>query len=139
MAAALHLLVRLAHVLGMAVLLGGAAFTWYTLRTDAHALRFATGYEWAFWVAIGVMLATGVGNLGALGAPGPETDWGRVLTMKLALVFVLVLGSFPRTLAVLRLRRDGSETGTTALRRTYAATTALLLVVVALAEVLAHG
>lgn len=137
---ALHLLVRTVHLLGMVVLLGGSAFAWNALRADPDSAPLIQ-YEWLFWGTMGVMLVTGVGNLGALGAPGPATRWGTVLTVKLALVLALVVGSAVRTLVVERLRaRDGvTPAACGPLRRLYAATALALLAVVALAEVLAHG
>ena len=135
--AVLHLLVRTVHVLGMVALLGGSAATWYGLRSGAPP-SLPVRYEWLFWGATGAMFVTGVGNLGALGAPGPGTRWGTVLTVKIALVTAFVVGSALRTLVVVRLRARGA-TAADALRRLYGATTLTLLVVVALAEVLAHG
>lgn len=137
---ALHLLVRTVHVLGMVALLGGSAFAWNALRADPDSVPLIQ-YEWLFWGTMGVMLVTGVGNLGALGAPGPATRWGTVLTVKLALVLALVVGSAVRTLVVERLHaRDGvTPAACGPLRRLYAATALALLAVVALAEVLAHG
>lgn len=133
------LLVRTVHVLGMVLLLGGSAFAWYALRTDPDS-SFPVRYEWLFWGAMGAMLVTGVGNLGALGAPGPATRWGRLLTVKLALVAAFVLGSALRTLVVGRLRdRARHPTAVRSLRRLYGATTLVLLAVVVLAEALAHG
>lgn len=83
----LHLAVRAVHVLGMAILLGGAAFTWDVLRTNPDAsLRQVVDYEWVFWGTAGVMLVTGVGNLAAVGAPGPTARWGTVFLPKLLLV-----------------------------------------------------
>ena len=135
MASTLHLLVRTVHVLGMAMLLGGSAAVWYALRTD-RGVPLVT-FEWAFWATFGAMLVTGVGNLGTLGPPGPDTRWGAVLTVKLIVVLAFTLGSGLRTLAVVRL--PGGATGPPALRRLYGATTATLLLLVVLAEVLAHG
>ena len=123
----------------MVLLLGGSAFAWYALRDDPGS-SLPVRYEWLFWGAMGVMLVTGVGNLGALGAPGPATRWGRLLTVKLALVAALVLGSALRTLVVGRLRgRTRDASAVRSLRRLYGATTLVLLGVVVLAEVLAHG
>lgn len=142
MAALLDLIIRFIHVLGMAVVVGGAAFLWATLRVnDRDTLPPVTQYEWAFWAALGVMLVTGVGNLGALGAPPPTTRWGTLLTAKLLLVIALVVGSFLRTLVVLRVRRSGGRqiVNTPVIRRLYALTAGLLFVIVALAEVIAHG
>lgn len=141
MASALHLFVRLVHVLGMAVLVGGALVAWSECRrVGADSLRLARRYEWAFWGVLGAMLVTGVGNLAAVGPPRPSTDWGTVLTLKLLLVLGLVLGSFCRTLLVLRLTDpSGDRRGAGALRPWYGATVVVLLVLVGLAEVLAHG
>lgn len=140
--AGLHLAVRAVHVLAMAVLLGGAAFTWNGLRVaGGDAIRQAVDYEWVFWGAIGVVLVTGVGNLGAIGAPGPATRWGTVFVPKLLVVLVLVVGSFVRTLLVLGLRSTDEPSGraTDALRRSYALTAGVLVLIVAVAEVLVYG
>jgi hypothetical protein len=93
---------------------------------------------------MGLLVVTGVGNLGALGPPGPATRWGTVLTGKLLVVTAFVLGSFLRTLAVADLRRlstgdAAAPRGRRFCRRAYAATAWTLVAVVALAEVLAHG
>jgi hypothetical protein len=134
---ALHLAVRFVHLLGAVALLGGAVAVWAALRADGKTLAPATRYEWLFWGALGAMLATGVGNVGALGAPGPTTRWGRLLTAKLAVVLVVAAGSFPRTLLVCRLRDRTGDAA--ALAPWYAATAWALGLLVALAEVLAHG
>jgi uncharacterized membrane protein len=138
---ALHLVVRLVHVLGMAALVGGSAATWYALRTDLpHSLRLATRFEWLFWASLGLMVVTGVGNLGTLGPPAPETRWGTILTVKLLVVLAVGLGSAVRSLAVGRLRARGADAAARGvLRRLYAATAWSLVLVVGLAEVLAHG
>lgn len=140
--AGLHLAIRAVHLLAMAVLLGGAAFTWNALRIAGGAgIPQAVGYEWVFWGTIGVGLVTGVGNLGAVGAPGPATRWGTVFVPKLLAVLVLVVGSFVRTLVVLGLRSadDPAGSATVALRRAYALTAGVLVVIVAIAEVLVYG
>lgn len=149
MADSLHLAVRTLHVLGMAVLLGGAGALWYAARRGSRSgdsgdalTSLASGYEWAFWGALGVMVITGIGNLGALGAPGPETRWGTILLVKLAVVAAFVLGSLVRTVAVARMNAGDGRTGDTSApfyRWAYGATTGALLVLVVLAEVLAHG
>lgn len=138
--AALHVLVRLVHVGGMAVLLGGAVLAWAQSRSGADALTTATVYEWLFWGALGLVVLTGVGNLGAMGSaiPGPASDWGAVLAVKLAAVVGLLAGSLVRTLAVARWRAADGPPGDR-LGATYGATAGYLLVLVALAEVLAHG
>lgn len=145
MAGTLSLVVRFVHVLGMAVVLGGALFAWDGFRSGPAAsdpLRRATRYEWAFWGVLAAMLVTGIGNLAAVGAPPPSTTWGTVLAVKLLLVLALVVGSFLRTLVVLRLGSDRPADGTAvadALRPWYGATLVALVVLVSLGEALAHG
>lgn len=153
MAEVLSLAVRTVHVLAMAALLGGAVATWLVAREGlADPLAVAARYEWAFWGAVGVLVATGVGNLGALGPPGPGSAWGRTLTWKLGLVAAFVLGSLVRTLAVVRATggagvgdatatpaADAQSEARTFTRRAYALTAWAVLALVVLAEVLAHG
>ncbi|MBV0923926.1 CopD family protein [Halomicroarcula limicola] len=141
------LAVRTLHVLTVAVLVGSTVALWYGYRTAAVTdLAAARRYEWLFWGALGVLVLTGVGNLGALGVPGPTTDWGRTLLAKLLAVLGVVLGSAIRTLVVVRAgERNGSgaDTMNMALRgtlgRSYGVTAGALLALVVLAEVLAHG
>ncbi|MBX0297161.1 CopD family protein [Halomicroarcula sp. F27] len=141
------LAVRTLHVLTVTVLVGGTVAVWYGYRTAAVTdLTSARRYEWLFWGALGVLVLTGVGNLGALGVPGPTTDWGRTLLVKLVAVLGVAVGSAVRTLVVVRAgERDGFEadTANTALRgtlgRAYGVTAVALLALVVLAEVLAHG
>jgi len=118
MTASLHLLVRTVHVLGMALLLGGSAAVWYALRTGRSVPL--TTFEWVFWTTFGAMLVTGVGNLGALGPPAPDTRWGAVLDVKLLAVLAFTLGSGLRTLVVVRL--PPASTAQPALRRLYGST-----------------
>lgn len=148
------LLVRWIHVLGMAVLLGGAALVWTVLRRESsHAtpesvtatLGLAAAYEWLFWGGTGFLVLSGVGNLGTLAPaiPAPTTAWGASFATKLLGVVVLLVGSVVRTFGVIRLlgREPPHLTAATVgrLRGSYAATTVLLLVIVGVAEVLAHG
>lgn len=145
MAGTLSLVVRFVHVLGMAVVLGGALFAWDGFRsgpTGADPLRRATRYEWAFWGVLAAMLVTGIGNLAAVGAPPPATNWGTVFSVKLLLVLALAVGSFLRTLLVLRLgseRQPDSTAIAEILRPWYGATLVALVVLVSLGEALAHG
>lgn len=150
MAELLHLSVRLLHVLAMALLTGGAALLWLGFRrataTAETALVVATavGYEWVFWAAAGLLVATGVGNLGALapGVPGPDTDWGLTFAVKLVAVVAFLAASVVRTVMVDRLDRipvSHNDAIRRRLGRSYAATAIALAGVVALAEVLAHG
>lgn len=140
MSSALHLAVRTVHLLGMVALVGGSVLAWNAVRgggrvPNARLLR----YELGFWALLGLLVATGVGNLGAVGAPGPDTQWGTVLTAKLLVVLAFVFGSFLRTLLILQWPdRAAARPGST-LGRAYGATALTLLVLVVLAEVLAHG
>jgi len=140
MSESLHLAVRTAHVLAMAVLVGGAATVWLSARRQLDdCVALAETYEWVFWGTLGALVATGVGNLGALGAPGPETRWGQMLLAKLAVVALFVLASAVRTLAVARVGTGSSAAAIDWSERAYGLTTVALLGLVALAEVLAHG
>ena len=138
--------IRTLHVLAMAVIVGGTTVLWYSYRSGAiSSLGPARQFEWLFWGSVGVLVFTGVGNLGALGPPGPGTDWGRTLLVKLVVVVALVGGSVVRTLLLVQAsdREGTSSERSPPLRRTlsraYGATAAVLLGVVVLAEVLAHG
>jgi hypothetical protein len=145
-----HVLVRTVHVLSAAVVGGGGALVWAALTVAGRrstALEVAIAYEWLFWGAAGVLVATGVGNLGALAPTLPGDGWGRLLSWKLVAVLVGLVGSFART----RLLRDrvaeaagggGSrerEGGRDALRYAYALTAVGFALVAGLAVVLAHG
>ncbi len=147
-----HLLVRGAHVIAAMLLVGGAVLAWAAwlgVRPGdggaAAAARLAVRYEWLAWGALGVLVATGIGNLGVFGEalPAPDSRWGRALTVKLALVLLLLLLSAVRVLALVRASGGSDEPrdarATRAVRRLYGATALLGVGVVAAAEVLAHG
>lgn len=149
MAQSLHLLVRLLHVAAMALLVGGAALLWLAASRTVAAgestfvVSLAVGYEWLFWAGAGVLVATGVGNLGALApaVPAADTRWGLVLAIKLVAVLVLLGGSAVRTAMVDHAARVAATHAAArrTLARAYAATSLYLVGLVALAEVLAHG
>ncbi|WP_338726642.1 CopD family protein [Haladaptatus sp. DJG-WS-42] len=144
-----HVFVRGVHVLAMAVALGGSISLWWAIRTRAPLpaeraalLRFAEGYEWLFWAALGTLVMTGVGNLGALApaVPTTTTQWGLVLYVKLVAVLGLLLLSAVRTVVVHKLSEaDTSVNVAASLSRAYAVTMLYLVGLLALAEVLAHG
>lgn len=130
-------LVRVAHVLAMALVVGGAALAWAAQARGADQARLvARAYEWTFWGAMAVFVATGIGNLGVYGEalPAPTTRWGGRLTLKLALVLTLIVFSGWRALLI--ARATGAPR---ALIVAYAATMLLSAVIVAVAVVLAHG
>jgi hypothetical protein len=188
-----HSLVRLVHVLAMAVVVGGAVTVYVVLRahtspdhdilrgdggSDAGAggsgrdagtgsprggrlapagvagslstpgastvalpnavVRTLVAYEWLFWGAAGVLVATGVGNLGAFAPAIPGGPWARLLAGKLGLVAIALVASLVRTLLVTRARA-GTPVDAGALRRAYGLTAIAFGVVAALAVVLAHG
>ncbi|HEY8655134.1 MAG TPA: hypothetical protein VIN34_00165 [Candidatus Limnocylindria bacterium] len=131
--------VRWLHVAAMAMALGGALLVaWLAFREPAdRVVGVALRYEQAFWLAAGVLVMTGVGNLGAFGPdlPQPATGWGATFIWKLLLVAAIVVGSLPRTLAV---ALPGIPVAA-ALRWMYAGTAAGLVMIAGLAVLLAHG
>jgi uncharacterized membrane protein len=149
----LSLLVRWLHVAAMALTLGGALLVWVVaLRPGEHApasqgrllLGLAEHYERLFWLGIGLLVMTGVGNLGAfgLGLPEPASPWGQRLGLKLAAVLLLLAFSVLRTVVVIRLSAAGEAGLAPTARRLpafYAGTALALGAIVLLAVVLAHG
>ncbi len=137
----LALVVRYVHVVAMATAFGGALLvTWLAWRLPpSRIIDVALRYEQLFWLAAGVLVMTGVGNLGAFGTalPLPATGWGRTFIAKLVLIALLMLVSLPRSLAVVRLSTVPAAAAR--LRSVYAATSGLLAAIVGLALVLAHG
>ncbi|MEA2662197.1 MAG: hypothetical protein QOH08_1769 [Chloroflexota bacterium] len=136
------LAIRYVHVAAMATVFGGAFLvTWIAWRGPADRIAdIAIRYEQLFWGAAGVLVMTGVGNLGALGPalPAPGSAWGATFLTKLLVVALLVAISLPRSLAVIDLA-GGARPARRALRTIYGVTTGALAVVVALALQLAHG
>lgn len=145
-------LIRWLHVASMAGLVGGAILIIaLSLHVPAHGverdgplLSVAQTYEWLFWLAIGLLVMTGVGNLGAFGSavPAPETDWGGKLVFKLAAVGALALLSIVRTLLVVVLSMTtlrATRNQHTILRWAYTSTVLLAAAILAVAVSLAHG
>lgn len=125
----------------MAVAFGGAFLvTWLSWRTRDVVIETALRYEQVFWAAAGVLVMTGIGNLGAFGASllEPSTSWGTTLIAKLWLVAALILVSLPRSLAVV-LIASRAGTGPVDLRPVYTVTTSIFAAIVALAIVLANA
>jgi uncharacterized membrane protein len=161
--ATLTLPLRTLHVLGAGVLIGAAATLWYAFRPVAegevvtgHSIRLARAYEWTFWAIIAVLIVSGIGNVAAYGRgiPGPASEWGLVLAVKLIGVVGLLVLSVVRSLLVDRATSQGaagvesSDRGSEAdrdailahrLRGIYALTGLYVAGIVVLAEVLAHG
>lgn len=148
----LGLIIRWLHVLGMALVLGGAVLIWGYLRYFAQpmnsrreqsALEIAQAYEWVFWGAIGVLVMTGVGNLGALAPaiPPPETQWGLILTIKLLAVLVFLVLSAVRLFVLQehRIKANQTEGDRRVLEFGYGLTAVYAIGILVLAEVLVHG
>lgn len=137
---ALTLAIRWLHVAAMAVAFGGAFLVaWLAWRTKDHVIETAVRYEQVFWAAAGVLVMTGIGNLGAFGVSllEPSSAWGTTLIVKLWLVAVLIIVSLPRSLIVLLASQ--TEASSVDLRPVYAITTVVFASIVALAIVLANG
>jgi hypothetical protein len=146
----LSLIIRWIHVGAMAFAFGGAVWLWL-LHTrflgsetlDARgALTLTVQYEFFFWGALGILIMTGVGNLGAFGAalPAPDSAWGGKFLLKMALVFVLIVFSLARTLFIARLHAAPPALSPwRRLQMVYASTALLLAVIVFTAVSLAHG
>ena len=145
----LHWWVRLVHVIAATMVLGGAALvlllTLYApgsgKQSNAVTLAAAEWYEWIFWIATAVLIATGIGNLGAFGVflPDPDTRWGAILSLKLTLLLGLMVLSVVRTLVVVRTLEGSATPPPRVWRSLYGATTLVAVVIVAYAEALAHG
>ncbi|WP_459880558.1 CopD family protein [Halorubrum gandharaense] len=127
------LAVRWVHLVALGVMLGGAALLAVTDRTPPELLA---RYELGFWLALGAVVVTGVGNAGAMApaVPGPETRWGQLFGLKLVGVLLLVAFSLVRT-GVVRDRTP--EAGS--VRGWYAVTAGWVALLAALAVVMARG
>lgn len=144
-------LIRTIHVGSAAFILGGAVLlilVFFVAReqraTNARwQLTLMQAYEWGFWGAVGLIVATGVGNLGHFGKalPAPSSDWGHHLTTKLALVAALLLYSMVRCMALFVALNPEAGLGRQRLRSLqmlYTGTAVLAMGVVGIAVALAH-
>lgn len=147
----LRVLYRLLHLVGMAVLLGGAvlattAFVRSGLDDDRAALRLARRYEWLFWAVLAIQVLTGLGNVGlqAEAFRGLGTSRDGFLLVKLVLVLGVLLGSLVRTEIVVGASALVAESrwgaaGMRLLAGAYGLTAATLAVLLFFALRLAHG
>jgi len=148
----MHFAVRWIHVFSMSLLVGGAALMYITCHLaksepliDRSLLRLLYGYEIVFWVAIGLMVMSGIGNLGTFGnaLPNLQTAWGMKLLIKLILVVTLTLCALVRTFVVYRISLadvcNRSISWLQVMERFYVATLLLLAVILTFALGLAHG
>lgn len=126
----------------MATILGGAVLlAWLAARGPRSTIvEVAVRYEQLFWAALGVIVMTGVGNLGAFGLalPAPSTNWGATFVLKITAVVLLVALSLPRSLVVARLA-GGAHASAKTIRWLYGGTAGMLGAIAALAVWLAHG
>ena len=146
-------LVRIVHVSSVAFLFGGALLIFILLHfvsgnRDASARRMLfdlmRAFEWGSWASLGLVIATGVGNLAHFGEglPDARSEWGREFTLKLGLVLAFLVFSAVRTLSV---TVAASHPDVTAAPRTqrrlgtlYGITAAVAAAIVAVAVSLAH-
>ncbi|MGH8103635.1 MAG: hypothetical protein ACREJQ_03840 [bacterium] len=149
----LTFIVRWVHVVSMAVILGGVGLVWSmapksrseTPITFAVFLRAAEKYEWLFWGAFGLIVMTGVGNLGAFGnaVPDPYSSWGRIFSIKISIVFAFILVSVVRGLVAAGLSASDAGAlnprGCRLLSGLYGVTLLLVAAILLAAEELSHG
>lgn len=144
---------RWIHVASMALLLGGASLLWgLAVKANPSSqpianqflLFAAERYELLFWTAIGLIVISGIGNLGALGLnlPNANTLWGGRLALKLVVVLLFILLSLLRTLLIARLDAGTQSafkfSAVTVLRNLYAGTVFYVIGILFLAILLAH-
>ncbi len=145
---------RLVHVASMAYLLGGSLLLWALfagehLNSAGERSRFmadlACKYELLFWLATGLIVLTGVGNLGVFGngLPGPGAIWGAKLVIKLCAILIFVALSLLRTFLVagypLTTPESNIFTPGRPFQAYYALTAVYLVGILFLALSLAHG
>jgi len=142
-------LVRWVHVTAVSFLFGGALLLFILFlilrRRDADRrtlLQLMQAYEWASWGAIGLVVMTGVGNLGHFGEslPARDSEWGREFTVKLGLVGAFLVFSAVRSLSVAlaQLRPESRRRLPPGLQGMYGATALLVAAIMGVAVALAH-
>lgn len=141
--------VRLVHVLAMAVVVGGATAIWAMVRRagpeQMPPMSTALRYERWFWAAVGLLVMTGVGNVGALGDAFPPftSTRGLVFAVKFGLVLALLILSLLRMLVIARLAslpaRSLTDIGRRAVTGWYRTTALTGGGIAALGVLVAHG
>lgn len=104
--------VRYIHIASVTLLLGGSTllFAWCVSLRPGHGaaaiVEAASTFEWMFWSIAGVLVLTGVSNLGLKGdgLMPPNTSWGTALTIKLTAALILLALSLTRSDLVIRCR-----------------------------------
>jgi uncharacterized membrane protein len=142
--------VRYIHIASVTLLLGGSALlcAWSVSleqgRGAAAVLQAAITFEWMFWSIAGVLVLTGVSNLGLKGdgLMPPNTTWGTALTAKLAVALILLMLSLTRSDIVIRCRQAppaAADRASRMLGRMYGLTAVVLLTALWIGLGLAHG
>ncbi len=137
-----HLAVRMLHVVSATIAVGvpvGLALVMRRRPPADTVERLVGDAERLQWLALALLVATGVGNLAAFEGDLPEfgSDWGRVFIVKMAAVFALLVISAIRTFVIAAQRMSTADHQR--LSMWYAATAATGVIVVVLAQVLAHA
>ena len=145
---------RWVHVLAMVFILGGSAFlSGLALRRKCAAgsefdrvlVLAAKGYEKVFWLALGLLILTGMGNAGAFAGHLPDrlTIWGQRFVTKLFVVLLLMMASLFRTSFIGSLATNQDMNLSPAARRgvlvSYVGTSLFVAIIFTLALRLAHG
>ena len=133
--------VRALHVMAATLAVGipvGLAFVLHARPEPEVVEQLVTPAERAQWAALAVLVATGVGNLAAFDGTFPAGHWSSILYTKLGFVFALLVISAVRTFFIAGMA-SGPASHRVRLERWYGLTAVVGLVIVALAEVLAHG
>ena len=118
--ASLTLLVRCLQILALAITLGGSLLIYYRSRRargldpelyQRRLLALSARFERFFWLALGILVLTGFGGLGAFGTALPVLSSGWLLRLALALlgvgIFLLLAGL--RTVMLVRLTMAGED------------------------------
>jgi putative copper export protein len=134
-------ILRAIHVLSMAILVGGPLAVSIMLRAPVNVATLLRLEKW-IWAAAGLIVLTGIGNVGYLGSafPAPTTPRGAWFLLKFALVALLLVLSLIRTMACIRLAARNEELARRrTLARWYATTGTLGGGIAGLGLLLAHG
>jgi uncharacterized membrane protein len=142
--------VRYIHIASVTLLLGGSALlcAWSLSLKQEHGaasvVQAASTFEWMFWSIAGVLVLTGVSNLGLKGdgLMPPNTSWGTALTIKLTTALILLAFSLTRSDIIIRCRQTPLASPARAglvLGWMYGLTVVLLLTALWIGLGLAHG
>lgn len=133
--------VRTLHVVSAALAVGipvALALVVHARPDPAVVERLVTPAERMQWVALAFLVASGIGNLAVFGGDFPGGEWATVLFTKLGFVFALVIVSAVRTFFIASVA-SGPPRHLERLGAWYGVTGAFGIVILGLAEVLAHG